>query len=145
MADHIKQLTGKVEAVYQTILAIAEDSNFQNIKLKAISRLISMCIIPIITYGGETWNPLKSEKKKLNQLLDEILKNMIKLLPTTPRECLYIETGLLDIETYVDKNRIMMEQRIKQSEQPNRRCHQQQHTRRMDGYNTKDKREIPHQ
>ena len=35
---------------------------------------------------------------------------------STPREVLYIEPGLLDIETTTDKNRIMMGERLKKKE-----------------------------
>ena len=35
------------------------------------------------------------------------------MVPTsTPREALYIETGLLDVETLNDKNRIVMSERL---------------------------------
>ena len=34
---------------------------------------------------------------------------------STPREALYIESGLLDIKTITDKNRIMMGERIKKN------------------------------
>ena len=38
------------------------------------------------------------------------------MTPTsTPREALYIETGLLDIETIDDKNRITMEERLEKT------------------------------
>ena len=63
MKTHIKGIQGKVEAAYQTIVAVAEDQNFKNIKMECIWKLIQTCIVPIITYGCETWEPLKSEMK----------------------------------------------------------------------------------
>ena len=46
-------------------------------------------------------------------ILDNILKKILKTPKSTPREALYIETGLLDPETIIKKNRISMEWRIK--------------------------------
>ena len=37
------------------------------------------------------------------------------LPPTTPREVLYIETGLLDIETIILRNRVTMQERLKRN------------------------------
>merc|ERR1712079_686393 len=59
LKDHIKQLEGKVESSYQTLLAVAEDREFKGIQLQCIWKLINTCIIPIITYGSETWEPNK--------------------------------------------------------------------------------------
>ena len=42
------------------------------------------------------------------------MKRILKTPQATPREALYIETGLLDPETIIKKNRISMEARIKQ-------------------------------
>ena len=47
-------------------------------------------------------------------MLDSIIK--ILMVPTsTPREALYIETGLLEIETLDDKNRIVMGENSKKN------------------------------
>ena len=93
LENHIKQLEGKVESTYQTILAIAEDKNFKNIKMKSIWKLVDTCIIPIITYGCETWTKNKKENKKLNAILDNIIRRILMVPTSTPREALYIETG----------------------------------------------------
>ena len=113
LTDHIKQLEGKAEAAYQTILTIAEDRHFKQIKMGLIWKLIETCIIPIIVYGAETWTPNKQEMKKLNSMLDNILKRTLMVPTSTPREALYIETGLLDIETILDKKRLNMAARVK--------------------------------
>ena len=41
--------------------------------------------------------------KKLNQILDKVIKRILMTPDSTPREPLYIETGLLDIETTIDE------------------------------------------
>ena len=112
LKDQIKNIEGKTEAAYQTILAIAEDQNFKDIKMECIWKLVRTCIIPIITYGCETWEPLKSEMTKLNRILDKVIKRILMTPGATPREALYIETGLLDIETIMDIKRLNMMARL---------------------------------
>ena len=112
LKDQIKSIESKVEAAYQTLIAIAEDQNFKNIKMECIWKLVKTCIIPIITYASETWEPNRGEMKKLNQILDKILKRILMTPEATPREALYIETGLLDIETIMDLKRMNMMARL---------------------------------
>ena len=113
LSDHIKLVEGKVEAAYQTILAVAEDREFKGIQMRCIWKLVDTCIIPIITYSCETWEPNKQEIKKLNQILDKILRRILMTPDSTPRQALYIETGMLDIETIIDKKRLNMMGRLK--------------------------------
>ena len=112
LKDQIKNIEGKTEAAYQTLLAIAEDQNFKYIKMECIWKLVRTCIIPIITYGCETWEPLKSEMSKLNSILDKVIKRILMTPGATPREALYIETGLLDVETIMDIKRLNMMARL---------------------------------
>ena len=112
LKDQIKSIEGKVEAAYQTLVAVAEDQNFKTIKMECIWKLVKTCIIPIITYASETWEPSKGEMKKLNQILDKIIKRILMTPEATPRETLYIETGLLDVETMIDIKRLNMMARL---------------------------------
>ena len=41
--------------------------------------------------------------KSVNQIYDNILKRILQTPVTTPREVLYMETGLVDIETLIKK------------------------------------------
>jgi hypothetical protein len=59
-----------------------------------------------------TWNPSKKEMAELNKIMDQIIKRVLITPPTTPREALYIETGLLDNEFTIKKNRINMQKRL---------------------------------
>ena len=115
LKDQKKQIEGKVEAAYQAMLAKTGDQHFKNIHMETIWKLMSTCITPIITYAGETRKPTKEESKKLNQLLDRIIKRILMAPESTPTEALYIESGLLDIETITDKNRIMIGERLKKN------------------------------
>ena len=112
LEDQIKAIEGKVEAAYQTIIAVAEDREFKKIKMKTVWMLIQTCITPIITYASETWHPTKQELKKLNQILDKILRRILMTPDATPREALYIETGLLDTVTIADSKRLNMKARL---------------------------------
>ena len=118
MEDHIKYLKGKVEGAYQTILSIAGNSEFKRIEMESIWELIENTIAAIITYGSETWTATKKENTELNKLLDNIIKRILLTPPTTPREALYIETGLLDPETISKKQRINMDHKLKTSQNP---------------------------
>jgi hypothetical protein len=105
----------KTEAAYQTILMVAGDKDFRNIEMGTLWKLIETCIIPIITYGAETWNLKKQEKTELNKILDQIIKRILKVPITTPRETLYMETGLLDIDTITKRKRLTMEERLRKT------------------------------
>ena len=94
------------------MMALTGNSNFHMIEMETIWKVVEACIIPIITYGGETWEMKQTNYKPANQILDNILKRILKVPITTPREALYIETGLLDPESVIKKNRISMEARI---------------------------------
>ena len=112
LVDHINDVKGKAEAAYQTMLTIAGNKHFHNIQMKAIWKMVETCIIPIITYGGETRTPTKKETKELNNILDNIIKRILMVPRTTPREVLYIETGIMDIEHICMRNRVNMEKRL---------------------------------
>ena len=63
LTDQIKEIRGKAEAAYQTMLCIAGNKHFHNIQMELIWKMVQVCIIPIITYAGETRNPTKKETK----------------------------------------------------------------------------------
>ena len=74
--------------------------------METIWKLIETCIIPILTYGCETWDPTQKELKELNKILEHIIKRILMIPTTTPRESLYKETGLKGMQFYIDKNRL---------------------------------------
>ena len=80
--------------------------------MKAVWKLIETCIIPILTYAGETRTPNKTENKAINDILDNTIKRVLMVPRTTPREAIYIETGLMDVEHTTMKNRINMDKRL---------------------------------
>ena len=96
LSTHIEEQKKKVEAAYQKILAIIGNPNFTCIEMECVWTLLNTCVVPIITYAGETCHPNMQEKKKINQLLDNILKRIFMVPQSTPREALYLEVGILD-------------------------------------------------
>ena len=83
--------------------------------METIWKLVETCIIPIITYGGEIRDLSKKENDAYNRILDNILKRILMTPTTTPREALYIELGMLDVENTVTKNRINMHNRLERT------------------------------
>ena len=55
---------------------------------------------------------LEQETKKLNQILDKIIRRILMTPESTPREALYIKSGLLDIETIAESKRLNMKARL---------------------------------
>ena len=105
--DHIKEIERKTEAALQSALyIIAGDDNYQGIEMETIWTLMESCIIPIITYGSETWDIHQNQTKRLNRILDNMIKRILNLPQSTPRECLYYELGTLDIEHRIITKRI---------------------------------------
>ena len=89
-----------------------DENDLKEVKMEGVWLLVNLWIILIITYSSEVWEPTKAEMKKLNQMLDKIIKRILMTPEATPREALYIETGLLDIETIIDKKRLSMMARL---------------------------------
>ena len=109
---HLEATKSKVEGAFQKILTVAGDANFKQIELSTIWKLIEAEITAIALNTAETWEPTKEENKKHNQILDNIIKRVLKVSKSTPREALYIETGLTDLSTKRIQNRINMEHRV---------------------------------
>ena len=113
LQDHLKCTRAKVEAAYQKLIALTGNATFHEIEMETIWTVVETCILPIITYSGEAWGNSKKDYKEANTIYENILKRILKTPQSTPREALYIETGLIDPETLIKRNRINMQQRIK--------------------------------
>ncbi len=82
------------------------------IDMETTWKLIEACVLPIILYAAETWNNNKEITEAVNRILDNIIKRTIQTPTCTPRETLYMETGILDIEHGAKKKQILMKHRI---------------------------------
>ncbi len=111
--NHIKKIKGKAEVAYQTIRIIAGSKDLNYLDMETTWKLIEACVFPIITYAAETWNNTKEQTNALNRILDNVIKRTLKTPFSTPRETLYMETGIIDIEHQAKKKQVMMKHRIK--------------------------------
>jgi hypothetical protein len=112
ISDHINKIRSKTEAAYQTMLQLLHDPNFAAIQLQSAWKLLTTCILPIITYGLEALDLRQKDYNELNKIWENIIKRILKTPTTTPKESLYIETGLVDIKTYIHRNRLRMATRL---------------------------------
>ena len=83
--------------------------------MKAIWKLVDMCIIPIMTYEAEAANHTKKEEGGIQQVFNNLLKGILDLPQSTPNLALLIEAGCLPMECYMDRTRIMRVNRVKTS------------------------------
>ena len=114
--DQLKAVQNRTEGAYQKMMALTGNTNFHNLEMDTIWLVTKACIVPAITYSGETWEPNKQNYDNINKILDSIIKRILKTPKGTPREPLYIETGLLDPETIIINNRLNMEARIRRND-----------------------------
>ena len=70
MKNQISESKRKAEGALQTI---AGDPTLKGIHMETIWKLIETCIIPIITYACELWDPNKEERGMINGILDNII------------------------------------------------------------------------
>jgi len=110
--DHLQNLKGKAEIAYQTIQTITSSKNFRNMHMASTWKLLKTTVIPIITYASEAVLHTKAEMDQMNKILDNIIKRILNVPRTTPREPIYLECGLLDIESTINKNKLLMYNRI---------------------------------
>ncbi len=75
-------------------------------------KLIETCGLSIILYAPDTWNNNKEHTNELNKILDNIIKRTMQTPTSTPRETLYMETGMLDIEHAAQKKQLLMKHSI---------------------------------
>ena len=115
---HLNAVKGKVEAALQTIFCIAGNEEFRIIEMATIWKLVHTCLIPILTYGAETWMPTKAELTQVQRILYNPIKRILKAPMTTPSEIITAETGIWDIETQVAKKQITYYHRIRTTKNP---------------------------
>ena len=81
--------------------------------MEVIWKTLETNISPILTYSGDVWKATKKEEEEeINRVYDNIIKRILKTPQSTQRECLYIETGLMDPITIAKRNRLNVHNRI---------------------------------
>ena len=109
---HIGELEGKVHAATQQIITETGNKEFKGMKMRAIWQLIDAVIIPILTYGAEGWDLTKTEKDKIQIIVNKAIKTVLFLPQGTPTTILLAETGYLPIEHVIKRKRIMQAHRV---------------------------------
>ena len=97
----------KVEAAYQTLNYLTADENFRNIQMETAWKLLETCVIPLITYGAETWDYTKTQMKRVNTILDNIIKRILMIPQSTPRESIYHQLQIKDIEHRIKEKKLL--------------------------------------
>ena len=115
LTNHINNTKAKAEGALQTILTVAGDPLLRGIQMQTVWKLLDTCITPIITYASETWDLNKKETKQTNQIMDNIIKRILMIPTTTPREALYQELKILDMEHTMHKTKINMFKRLEKT------------------------------
>ena len=110
--DHLNMIEGKVEAAMKTLLSTANEEILSKLQMKTIWKLLEATIVPIISNTAETWDPTKEESKRHDSILENAIRRILLLPKTTPREAVYIETGILNPTTTRIISRINAEKRI---------------------------------
>jgi hypothetical protein len=59
--------------------------------------------------------------KDINSILDNIIRRLLMTPQSTPRESLYIETGLMDPETISKKQKVLLNYKLENSDQDRNR------------------------
>ena len=111
-SDHINKIKSKTEAAYQSIMTILHDQNFAAIQMRTAWKLLKTCLLPIITHSLEAINLRQTDYKELNKIWESMVKRILKTPISTPTESLYIETGLIDVQTTIERNRLRMASRL---------------------------------
>ena len=115
LRDHISEVRGKAEAAYQTILSLCQNYLFKGIMLETIWELFQTCIQPIITYGLEAWDITQKELKEFEKVQEHLIKRILLTPIQTPTEAIYYETGLMSIKSLVQRNKVLMGERLKRN------------------------------
>ena len=62
--------------------------------METIWKLYKTCIVPIITYSAEAWNPTAEEYRQLEDIQNTALRNILDTNNKTPIAALQIQSGL---------------------------------------------------
>ena len=109
---HIEATETKIQAVTQNIITETGNKEFKGMKMQAIWQLFDATVIPIMTYGSESWNLTRREENHLQTIHNKALKTILALPQGTPTNILLAETGQLPIKYTMNKKKIMQARRL---------------------------------
>ncbi len=84
MTNHLHTLKGQTEAIYQRIMTLAGNTTLKNIEMESIWINVQANMEPILTYSGEIRDQNKGQIKKLNDIMDQIIRIILKVSLGTP-------------------------------------------------------------
>ena len=84
LQNHIEDIKGKVHIATQTIVNVATYQDYRAIEMQIIWKLYKTCIVPIITYSVEAWNPTAEEYRQLKDIQNTALRNILDTNNKTP-------------------------------------------------------------
>ena len=93
LIKNFKEKEKKAEAALQTTLSLSTEPVLNRINMNVMTEVYETCIIPIITYGAETWTPTNSELKYLQKIQNKLIRQLLKVPTTTPLPSLVGELG----------------------------------------------------
>ena len=74
--------------------------------METIWKLYKTCIVPIITYSAEVWNPTAEEYRQLEDIQNTALSNILDTNNKTPIAALQIQSGLPTIKEKIHEVQI---------------------------------------
>ena len=101
LQNYIEDIKGKVHIATQTILNVAAYQGYRTVEMETIWKLYKTCIVPIITYSAEAWNPTAEEYRQLEDIQNTALRNILDTNNKTPMAALQIQSGLPTIKAKI--------------------------------------------
>ena len=106
MTDHIENIKNKAEVSLQTIINVASNEDMRPLQMETMWKLYKGCTIPIMTYGAESWIPLKPEIAELQKKHNSMLKRILQVPQSTPDIAISIETCLPTIQQIIEEQQL---------------------------------------
>ena len=94
LQNHIEDIKGKVHIATHTIPNVAAYQGYRAIEMQTIWKLYKTCIVPIITYSAEVWDPTAEDYRQLEDIQNTALRNILATNNKTPLAALQIQSGL---------------------------------------------------
>ena len=82
--------------------------------MKVIWQCIEATIIPILTYGWESWDPTKKEEEQIQKMFNTALEMTMSLPQGTPTTVLLKKTGFITVKHEINLKRIMQARRVEE-------------------------------
>ena len=100
----IKERLGKGYGIVNEILAILDEIPLGQYKISVGLELREAMLLNGMLFNSEVWyNVTEDEVKKLSEVDEFLLRKILNLPSTTPKEALYLETGCIPLKLCLQK------------------------------------------